>query len=120
MTGPSYYHGGIPGLPVGATVLPPAMTGAPSTADYGNKLCSRHHVYVATDPVAALLYAVMHPSGCGSVYLVKPVGQLTPDPDCSSPGLSFVSFACEKAMVLRQIIFSRKERRRAMQAALVA
>lgn len=93
------------------------MTGAPSTADYGNNLCSRCHVYVATDPVAALLYAVMHPSGCGSVYLVKPVGQLTHDPDCNRPGLSF---ACEKAMVLRQIIFSRKERRRAMQAALLA
>ncbi|RVK97498.1 hypothetical protein CN150_10550 [Sinorhizobium meliloti] len=96
-----YFHGGFGGLTVGQIVLPPATTKAPSTARFGAAgVCNTNKVYVCTDQHGALLYACMHWSGCGKVYEVEPIGELTPDPDALRAGFSF---ECDKARVLRVI-----------------
>jgi rifampin ADP-ribosylating transferase len=67
----------------------------------------RHdRVYVTTDKVAAVMFAALHPSG-GSVYVVEPIGELIPDPDCDLPGLSF---ECERARILSARGVKRRER----------
>nr|WP_234897210.1 hypothetical protein [Sinorhizobium medicae] len=79
MSGVRYFHGGFGGLTVGQFVLPPATTKAPSTARFGAAgVCNTNKVYVCTDQHGALLYACMHWSGCGKVYEVEPIGELTP------------------------------------------
>ncbi|MDX0930546.1 hypothetical protein GOE05_24055 [Sinorhizobium medicae] len=96
-----YFHGGFGGLTVGQLVLPPETTKAPSTARFGAAgVCNTNKVYVCTDMHGALLYACMHFSGCGKVYEVEPIGELTPDPDAARAGFSF---ECDKARVLRVI-----------------
>ncbi|KSV95424.1 hypothetical protein [Sinorhizobium sp. GL28] len=96
-----YFHGGYGGLSVGQFVLPPAMTGAPSTAQFGaHGVCDTSKVYVCTDLHAALFFAGGHPSGNGKVYEVAPAGELTADPDALIDGLSY---SCDKARVLRVI-----------------
>lgn len=97
----------------GQFILPPALTGAPSTANYGNHMCDRRVVYVAVDAVAALLYAVGIPDG--EVYEVEPMGRLADDPDCSTAGLSF---SCDRARILRRVRFSKADRAAALEALL--
>lgn len=104
----AYYHGGFGGLRVGDRVLPPAVTGASSTADHGAEgVCRRDRVYLATEETAAALFAALHPSGRGKIYQVEPVGELEPDPDCNEPGMSW---AAPEARVLRVIQLSRARR----------
>lgn len=99
----TYWHGGQAGLRPGQSILPPRLTGARATLlatarAAGMETPARDDVvYVTTDYAAALLYAVMHPSG-GAVYLVEPRGELRPDPDCSVPGLSY---ECDRATIRR-------------------
>ncbi len=96
-----YFHGGFGGLSVGQFVLPPAMTGAPSTAQFGAQgVCDTSKVYVCTDMHAALFFACGHPSGNGKLYEVAPAGELTADPDALIDGFSF---SCSKARVIRVI-----------------
>lgn len=96
---PTYYHGGPIGRQKGAFLLPPTITKAASTADYGAAaVCRRDRVYITTEFNAALLFA--SGSRHGVVYVVEPVGQIEPDPDCSQDGLSF---ACERARIVRII-----------------
>jgi hypothetical protein len=110
----NYYHGGFPGLRIGELVLPPAITGAASTASFGaDRVCRRDRVYVTTEMSAAVLFAAGHPSTRGVVYEVEPIGQLEHDPDCMLYGMSF---QCEKARVLRVIQLSNRTRKRAMRA----
>lgn len=87
-----YFHGGPAGL-TGGLVLPPSETGVEPC----NRVSRRDRVYVVTQEEDALLYAVLHPSGSGKVYLVEPIGALAPDPDCKVEGLSF---ECERARVV--------------------
>lgn len=104
------YHGGPPGLKVGQRILPPNITGAPSTASYGaSEVCNPNKVYVTPDPLAAALFASMHPSGDGRVYKVKTVGQVTYDPDCSERGLSY---ACDEAVIVSRVKVKRKSLKR--------
>ena len=92
-----YYHGGPIGRAPGAFILPPAITGGRSLADYGAAaVCRRDRVYVTSSYTGALLYAAGHKRGV--VYEVEPIGELVPDPDCTLSGLSF---ECEKAKVRR-------------------
>lgn len=99
----TYYHGGAAGIAVGSYVLPPSLTGAPTTADYGaDGVCRRDKVYVTTNYEAALMYASMSPSG-HTVYTVQPLGQVQNDPDCTEPG---VSFECDRAWVLDREVLS--------------
>ena len=96
---PVYYHGGPVGRERGAFILPPSVTGQLTTADFpGGSVCDRGKVYVTTAYEAALLYASAHKRGV--VYVVRPVGNLADDADCAEHGLSF---ACDKAVVLKVI-----------------
>lgn len=95
----TYYHGGRPGIPRGAFILPPSFTGAPSCSEYGAAgIHRRDRVYLTTEYTAALLYAVG--SKRGVIYECEPIGEVEPDPDCTLPGLSF---QCTKARVTRCI-----------------
>ncbi len=95
----TYWHGGRPGLRPGTFLLPPNITKAPSCSDFGAAgVHRRDRVYVTTVQAAALVFAAGHPDGV--VYECEPVGQVTPDPDCNAPGLSF---ECEKARIVRVI-----------------
>ncbi len=100
-----YWHGGAPGLKM---ILPPSITGVASCADYGaSAVCRRDRVYITTKYEAALMFAAMHPSGEGMVYVVEPIAPLEPDPDCDAPGLSY---ACRKAKVVMEYPPSKVER----------
>lgn len=94
---PTYYHGGPAGRARGAYILPPSVTKAETTADFGaSGVCKRDKVYITTSYDAAVLYAAG--SKRGVVYEVSPIGDLSEDQDCSQPGLSF---ECDKAVVLK-------------------
>lgn len=95
----TYYHGGPEGRQRGAFLLPPAVTKADTLANHGAEgVCRRDRVYLTTNYAAALLYAAGHKRGV--VYEVEPIGDMTLDPDCNQPGLSF---ECERARVRRII-----------------
>jgi hypothetical protein len=84
-----YFHGGPPGLR--GEILPPKMTGVPSTAQYGAEaVCRLDRVYLTTLPDAAVLFAAGAPSAQpGWVYEVTPFGEVEPDPDYNGdPGES--------------------------------
>ena len=109
-----FFHGGVPDRLPGQHILPPCTTGVRSTALYGaSMVCDPSQVYVTTDVQAAMLFAAGHPSGRGSVYLVKPVGELIPDPDCTTDGLSY---SCDKAEVVKRIRVKNKIMRKARKA----
>jgi hypothetical protein len=67
-----YFHGGIPGLEVGDRILPPSVTGTPTTADYAAApICRRDRVYASTELRIARVYAALAPlGGHGDVYQV--------------------------------------------------
>lgn len=111
------YHGGPPGLKVGQRILPARVTGVRSTAEYGAAgICDPNKVYVTTDPLAAAIFASMHPSGDGRVYKVETIGAVTHDPDCNEDGLSYV---CEAARIVGRVKVKRKDMRR-IRAAMTA
>lgn len=94
-----YYHGGYGELKVGQYVLPPLLTRAATTANYGaSSVLDRSKVYVCTQFEGALLFACGHHSGRGKVYEVEPMGGLEPDPDADRPNFSF---QCQRAKVLK-------------------
>lgn len=110
MSAPKYFHGGVPGLKVGAAILPSGETGASSLASYGG-ISRPDRVYVCTLEAGARLYAAGHPSGRGAVYEVRPEGELEADPDCNLPGLSW---QCPRAVVVRVVPFSASARARTL------
>jgi len=77
----AYFHGGIPGLAAGDRVLPPSMTGTPTTADYGGAgVCRRDRVYATTELRFARVYAALAPfGGRGDVYEVELDDPIEPD-----------------------------------------
>ena len=91
-----FFHGGAPNL---KKILPPSITGALSLALCGaESVCRVDRVYVTTDFQAAAIFAAMHPSNKGCVYLVNPEGELRPDPDYRGP--DGASMECEAADVI--------------------
>jgi hypothetical protein len=78
----SYYHGGQPGLTIGDRVLPPALTGEPTTASRDDR------VYLAREPAAAVVFAAFHRSGNGGVYQVEPEQPIERDEDWQDTGES--------------------------------
>jgi hypothetical protein len=101
-TGP-WYHGGVPGLGLGAEVLPPSRTGRKALVDYAAELelldeatrrSARDRVFVTRDLGQAVLFAALFvDDGAlevgGSVYRVEPKAPLELDPDWQGePGVS--------------------------------
>lgn len=86
-------------------ILPPNKTRAASTADYGAEcICRRDKVYVTNSITAAKMFAAMHPSGKGCVYVVNPIGVVEPDPDfIETEGDGIKSYQCDEAEVLSVI-----------------
>lgn len=87
-----YFHGGVSGLYPGDRILPPSITGAPSSLDFAHgmedeaaTLVRRDRVYVTTDVETARMWAALHPDGNakrgGDLYRVVPDGDVEPDPD---------------------------------------
>ncbi len=102
-----FYHGGPPGLRVGDRILPPSVTGVPSCKSFGaaagldTSVIRTDRVYLTSHPVAARMFAGMHPSYRGCVYQVTPEGQVDPDPDCKDPGLSWEAPSAVVVAVMR-------------------
>lgn len=104
-TGP-FFHGGYPGLRVGAWLLAPSVSGQQVTTHRQNAILGApgiaraDRVYVTTERYWAEVYAALYPLKRGGwVYQVVPEGGLVePDPDCSTPGLSW---ECERALIVR-------------------
>lgn len=111
-----FYHGGKPGLKVGDKILPPSVTKAsgPETLHEYGSVGRVDRVYLTTEESAARMYASGHPSRRGCVYEVIPDGDLHPDDDCLSPGLSY---ECESATIVRVIKLSSSARNRALRRA---
>ena len=111
-----YWHGGPRGLRRGDYILPPSKTGTRNTlASYGtvaSGLARLDRVYVTNERIAAVMYASGLP-GLGCVYEVEPVGDLTPDPDCNKPGLSW---ECERALIVGVYPVSKKTVRKVITA----
>lgn len=94
-----YWHGGKPGIQRGAFLLPPCITRSASLSEYGAAgVHRRDRVYITTDKNCALIYAAGLKNGV--IYQCEPIGDIEPDPDCNSPGLSW---QCEKARVIKCI-----------------
>lgn len=90
MTGPRYFHGGIPGLDVGAKILSPDVTGTQRTLSSHARANSPHGmrrdvVYVSTRQNDARVYAAFYPDG--AIYEVDPIDVIGPDPDCPTRAL---------------------------------
>jgi hypothetical protein len=92
MAEPTYFHGGRAGLYPGDRILPPSVTGVPSSQDFAHgmeelaaKVVRRDRVYLTTDVEVALMWAGLHPDGNrkrgGDVYRVVPDGDVEPDLD---------------------------------------
>lgn len=95
----SYFHGGRPGIPRGAFLLPPSITRTKHLSMFGAAGVHRmDRVYVTTQMAAAMLYAAGWPKGV--IYQCEPLGALEPDPDCTEPG---IAWQCERARVTRII-----------------
>jgi rifampin ADP-ribosylating transferase len=98
----TWFHGGVTGLAVGDSILPPTETGAVSVSDLDHsdkamqaqveRVHRKDRVYVTSDVRAAAMFAALHEGHCchlgGSVYEVEPVGEIEPDLDCLDDDLS--------------------------------
>jgi hypothetical protein len=100
-----YFHGGVPGLRIGAWLLPPSVTGTTTTTHKWNArlgaagIARADRVYVTTERDFADVFAALYPLARGGwVYHVVPDGLIEPDPDCNTPGLSW---ECERARIVR-------------------
>ena len=108
-----YWHGGRGGMKKGQFILPPAITGAFSTAECGNHVIDTHKVYVTTDFMIAAMFAAGVPKG--DVYQVVPQGTLEEDPDCNEEGMSF---SCDRACIVRRHRLSGQQRLALVEALL--
>src|SRR5215831_809862 len=53
------YHGGVAGLALRETLLPPSVTGTPACTDHDRLHCSCDRVHLTTDPTEAATYAAL-------------------------------------------------------------
>lgn len=106
-----YFHGGAPGLRAGDVIKPQPLGEGKHLVD-GCPTCEARKtgqqlptdnldpalVYVTTDREDARVYAAGYPMG--ALYVVHPVGELTPSPDpvpswgCASARVTAVYDAC--------------------------
>lgn len=114
----TFFHGGVPGLRVGAWILPPAVTGAPTSkeyADYPPGVYRDDMVYLVTEVEQAKAFAALRTHGAighgakargGDVYRVVPALLLALDPGCENEGLSW----CAPAARIVAIVATRVRR----------
>jgi hypothetical protein len=107
-----YFHGGYPGLKPGDLILPPDTTGTEHrlsaiAAEHGGPAYSTRTdiVYVTTGRDVARAFAAFYPDG--ALYRVEPDGELEPDPDCATPGLSWQCPAARIAAVIDPVVLFR-------------
>jgi hypothetical protein len=98
---PYWFHGGQGGLPVGALLLPPTVTGNPrGSADRAAWLgYDSTRVYVTASRIDAVVYAAA--VGGGDVYLVQPAGAIAPDPE---PRVGTIVQSCDWARIVAVFI----------------
>jgi hypothetical protein len=96
-----YFHGGFPGLEVGDLILPPSVTGTPTTADFAaTPVCRRDRVYASTELRVARVYAALAPfGGHGDVYEVALEDPI--EPDGIENGVGGDSVCAPSAIVIR-------------------
>ena len=98
-----YWHGGAPGLRVGALLVPNASSVHRSAYRDADVEYDITKVYVTSDRQLARAFAASYrgptDAGAGTLYRVGPELPLEPDPDY--PFEPPVSFTCPKAKVLR-------------------
>lgn len=94
----TYFHGGVPGLQVGDTLLPPDQSGATHTLSAHAKpgTIRTDRVYVTPAQDAARVYAALYPNG--AIYRVVPNGGVEPDPDAPD-----VAFMCVSALIVEVV-----------------
>lgn len=90
----TYYHGGNRGLQVGDYILPQSETGAECAP---HALHRKDRTYVTPSIDAASFFGSKPWHKAPVIYVVKPDGDIEPDPDCNVTG---GSFACQKAKVV--------------------
>lgn len=90
----AYFHGGDRGLQVGDYILPQSETGVVGMSHPNYR---KDRAYITPSIVDAYFYASKPDHKKPVVYVVKPDGDIEPDPDCQRPG---GSFACAKAKVI--------------------
>lgn len=118
-TGPKvFYHGGVPGLRVGAWLWPPAVTGAKTSEDYAKYppgVYRNDMVYLVTEVEQARAFAALCTAGAigqgakargGDVYRVVPALLVALDPGCETEGLSW----CAPAARIVAIVATRVRR----------
>lgn len=105
----TYYHGGVAGLRVGDSILPPTITGArprfdlpgvtPECRRSAALTYRRDRVYLITRLDLACRLAVAHVSG--TVYRVRPAGVIELDPDwVGAPGVAVMAPSAEIVEVM--------------------
>ncbi|MEU5772638.1 hypothetical protein ABZ819_04950 [Streptomyces venezuelae] len=107
----TYFHGGVPGLKVGDSILPPDKTGTDHTlSKYATQLDGPAHarrtdiVYLTTQRQVAKAYAAFYPDG--ALYQVLPASPVDRDADCLTPDLSWhCPFAIVVAVVDPVVLF---------------
>lgn len=104
----TYYHGGVPGLTLGAEILPPSRTGrtdslasiAAAHGISGGEVMRDDRVFLGTLHEIGVLYAAMYPTSTGGwIYECEPVGDVETDPDYH--GDPSESIQCAAAIVTR-------------------
>ena len=83
-----FFHGGVPNLAIGGYILPPCET--------GHSAAGRDHlVYFTIDILQAINCALIEG---GEVYLVKPIGRLSPD----DFGVAGPHYTARRALILNR------------------
>jgi hypothetical protein len=90
----TYFHGGDRGLQVGDYILPPSET---DVTGMSHPLYQRDRAYITPSIIDAYFYASDPDNHKPVVYVVKPEGEIEPDPDCNRSG---GSFACRRAKII--------------------
>jgi hypothetical protein len=106
----AYFHGGVPNLEVGQSVLPPTATGAESMRQKARlrdgvdrPWLRDDRVYLTTDLSLARQFAAIYRRCPGDLYIVVPQGEVEPDPDWhGDPGGSVMCPAATIVEVLER------------------
>lgn len=111
MSDSTWYHGGVPGLEVGARILPPDITGATQRLSgiagaFGAPHGTRTDVvYLASNQDHARAFAALYPDG--ALYQVEPESDTEPDPDAPEVAAMTTS-AVITAVLYKRVTFAHR------------